>query len=452
MRKNLQIGLVLLGFNLLATAALVAQSPAANTSPVAQTDATAQETQQEQWTPPDQGEQTHALPGRGADSDSVEYVPALDGTGLISVDHSVRSRLLLGASYSGGYDTNPNTVPNAPKSGAFVLSPLVGIQANTAKTFYLVQYQPNFRSYTSDRYEAGAIHTASGDVTGSLAERWHWDSHAVLSYGQDSIRLLAPQQSVAIGDVPGAGPNTAANRPDAGTTTVIDGRSNLTYLASERDTVGLFLENSYSAYTAVPGINLVGSAIAQYEHARTGHLQWLAYTSVSRYYGVIHCYAFGGGVGIDWKPEEHTYLHLSGGPQLNTSACGEQQSFSYNAAYSHRMMTRSQLYLTSARQVGSTFVGPSLWQTNATAGYQYDFDRKESVQFDFGYIGTTGPGKSDAYSGKYVDAVYNRSLGYNLSASLSYRWYAGDLTTSSFNRTTVLLSVAWRATAGHLFQ
>jgi hypothetical protein len=449
MQKNL-LGLTLLGVQLFSVS-LFAQS-AAGTAPVAQTDTTAQEVQQEQRTASDQEDRADALPRRGPDSDSVEYVSALDGTGLISVDRSVRSRLLLGANYSGGYDTNPNAVPNAPKSGAFLLSPLVGMQANTARTSYLVQYQPTFRTYTTNKYEGGSIHAASGDVAGSLAERWHWDGHAVFSHGQDSIRMLAPQQSVAIGDVPGAGPNAAANRPNAGTTTAIEGRGNLTYLASERDTIGLFLENSYSTYTAVSGINLVGTANAEYMHARTPHLKWLAYSSADRYYGFIHCYAFGGGVGIDWKPEEHTYLHLSGGPQLNTSACGKQQSFSYNAAYSHRVTTRSQLYVTSARQVGSSFVGPSLWRTSAAAGYQYDFGRKESIQADFGYISTTGVRSADAYSGKYVDALYSRSLGYNLSTSLSYRWYAGDLSTSSFNRTSVLLSVAWTPTAGHLFQ
>jgi hypothetical protein len=456
MRKSLQIGVILLGVHL-CSVLLLAQA-SVGTPPVALTDTTVQEGQpvqgaeQEQQTSSDQEEQTDARPRGAPDVDAVEYVPALDGTGLILVNHSVRSRFLLGANYSGGYDTNPNAVPNAPKAGAFLLSPLIGIQANTAKTFYLVQYQPTFRDYTTNKYEGGSIHAASGDVAGSLSERWRWDGHAKLSYGQDSIRMLAPQQSVAIGDVPGAGLNAAANRPDAGTTTAINGRANLTYLASERDTVGLLLENSYSNYTAVSGTDLVGAASAEYTHALTPHFKWLAYGSSDRYYGFIHCYAFGGGVGIDWRPEEHTYLHLSGGPQLNASACGKQQSFAYNAAYSHRMTTRSQLYLTSARQVGSTFVGPSLWRTSAAAGYQYDFGRKESIQVDFGYIGTTGLRSADAYSGKYVDAVYNRSLGYSLSTSLSYRWYAGDLSTSSFNRTTALLSLAWTPTAGHLLQ
>ena len=35
------------------------------------------------------------------------YVPALDGTGLIALDHSIRTRLLYGANYSGGLDSNP---------------------------------------------------------------------------------------------------------------------------------------------------------------------------------------------------------------------------------------------------------------------------------------------------------------------------------------------------------
>lgn len=456
MKKGLQIGVILLGFQ--QCSALLFAQAVAGTLPVVQPDPSVQEAQaveqvqHEQQTSSDQEEQPDALPRRASGLDQVEYVPALDGTGLISVDHSVRSRFLLGVNYSGGYDTNPNAVPNAPKAGASLLSPLIGIQANTAKTFYLVQYQPTFRNYTTDKYEGGSIHAASGDVVGSISERWRWDGHFRLSHGQDSIRLLAPQQSVAIGDVPGAGPNAAANRPDAGTTTAIYGGANLTYLVSERDTVDLLVENSFSNYTAVSGTDLVGTASADYTHGLTPHFKWLAYGSADGYYGFVHCYAFGGGAGIDWRPEEHTYLHLSGGPQVNTSACGKQQSFAYDAAYSHRVTTRSQIYLTSARQIGSTFVGPSLWRTSAAAGYQYDFGQKESIQVDFGYVGTTGLRSADAYSGKYVDAVYNRSLGFNLSTSFSYRWYAGDLATTSFNRTTALLSIGWSPTAGHLFQ
>ena len=62
-------------------------------------------------------------------------------------------------------------------------------------------------------------------------------------------------------------------------------------------------------------------------HEATPVLQWISYASATRYYGFVHCYAYGAGFGLEWRPEEHTYLHLSGGPQLDSSTCGKQQGF-----------------------------------------------------------------------------------------------------------------------------
>jgi hypothetical protein len=315
-----------------------------------------------------------------------------------------------------------------------------------------VQYQPTFRRYTSSSYEGGSMHLASGNIAGRLNERWSWDAQALGRHGQDSIGMLAPQQSVPIGDVPGTGPNSNAYNPNTNTITAVDGRGDLNYLVSERGTLGLKAENAYIDYDTLLGNSLIATGSASYMHAATPALQWISYASATRYYGSVHCYAFGAGFGLEWRPEGHTYLRLKGGPQLDSSTCGKQQGFSYDAAYSRRLTARSQIYVSSARVVGSTDLGPGLWQQTATIGYQHDFERRANIAFDFGYIGTSGLGKTDDYSGKYVDGIYNRILGHGLRAIASYRWYTGDTSQSNFRRTTALLSIAWTPTAGHLFQ
>lgn len=384
--------------------------------------------------------------------DTTAYVSALDGTGLISQDEALRGRFLLGANYSGGYDTNPNGYTKASKSGAFVFSPFVGVQSNSANLHYIVQYQPTFRRYTSSSYDGGSMHVGSGNIAGRLSERWNWDAQVLGRHGQDSIGMLAPQQSVPVGDVPGTGPTGNAFNPNANTISSVDGRAGLTYLVSDRGSLGFKAENAYTGYNTLIGDSLIGTASTAYMHAASPALQWISYASATRYYGFVHCYAFGGGFGLEWRPEEHTYLHLSGGPQMDSSACGKQQGFAYQAAYSHRVTPRSQIYVTSGRDVGSTDLGPGLWQQTAAAGYQHDFERRESIAFDFGYISTTGIHNTDGYSGKYVDGVYSRILGHGLRAILSYRWYSGDTFQSNFTRTTALLSIAWTPTAGHLLQ
>jgi hypothetical protein len=134
MNKNLGIGILLLAVSF-ATGSIGAQttSPSASQSavqagtgetdtPQAGTDETAQH---QQAKPADEA----PLP---KDEDAAPvYVPTLNGTGLIAQDEALRGRLLLGANYSGGYDTNPNGLENAPKTGAFLLSPFVGVQRNS---------------------------------------------------------------------------------------------------------------------------------------------------------------------------------------------------------------------------------------------------------------------------------------------------------------------------------
>jgi hypothetical protein len=108
--------------------------------------------------------------------------------------------------------------------------------------------------------------------------------------------------------------------------------------------------------------------------------------------------------------------------------------------------------VTSAREVGSTDLQPGLWQETDSIGYQYDFESRESIAFDFGYVSATSIQNTDDYSGKYVDGIYTHILGHGLRAIFSYRWYAGDTSQFNFTRTTALLSIAWAPTAGHLFQ
>jgi hypothetical protein len=328
----------------------------------------------------------------------------------------------------------------------------LGLQGNSPNLHYVVQYLPTFSRFTSSSYDPGSMHLGSADIAGSLNERWNWDSQVLGRYGQASISQSAPQQSVPIGDVPGTAPAGNAFNPNVNTITSVDGRAGLSYLLSERSTLGFMAENSYTDYHTLTGNSLIGTASTGYTYAATPTLQWITYASATRYYGFVHCYAFGGEAGLEWKPEDHTYLHLSGGPQLDSQACGKQQSFSYRAAFSRRVTPRSQIYVTSAREVGSTDLQPGLWQETDSIGYQYDFESRESIAFDFGYVSATSIQNTDDYSGKYVDGIYTHILGHGLRAIFSYRWYAGDTSQFNFTRTTALLSIAWAPTAGHLFQ
>ena len=165
MNKNLRIGILLLTVSF-ATGSIGAQttSPSASQS---STPAGTGEADTQQAGTDETAQHQQAKPADEAPLPKDEapvYVSALNGTGLISQDEALRGRFLLGANYSGGYDTNPNGIANAPKSGVFAFSPYLGMQGNSPNLHYVVQYQPTFRRFTSSSYEAGSMHVGSGYI------------------------------------------------------------------------------------------------------------------------------------------------------------------------------------------------------------------------------------------------------------------------------------------------
>jgi hypothetical protein len=382
----------------------------------------------------------------------TQYATALDGTGLIALDSSAPSHLFFGATVSGGWDSNPDNLGNGVASGVYTLSPYVGIQASTPKTQYLFQYQSTISGFSSSSYTRQNMNLASAKIVGSASNRWSWDLRAAGSYGQDSIRFLGSQQTVVVGEVPGTGPNSASYLPNAGTVTYVDGGGGVKYRKSERDSFEFRSSNSFSHYTGLSESNSIASSKLGYNRDLSPTLGVIAYGQNAYYYGSLHCESYGGGVGLHWQPAERTSLSLSGGPQFNTSACGSQQGFAYDASFSTRLSGTSQIYLLSARQPTTSYLGPGLWQTSASGGYQKQVRTVGTISFDIGYVASDTLATVSSYHGIYFDFVYGYRLGHGIRASYSYRGYIGDSGGTSFNRNVAVFSIAWTPSAGHVFQ
>jgi hypothetical protein len=189
----------------------------------------------------------------------MQYATALDGTGLISMDRTTPTHVLLGAAVAGGWDSNPDNQGNGASSGVYIVSPYIGIQASTPKTQYLLQYQPTITGYTSSIYSHQTMNVASATIVGTVSERWSWNFRASGSHGQDSLRLLAPQQSVAVGEVPGNGSSSASYLPNAGTVTYANGDLDIQYRKSERDSLEFHVANSFSYFTGLSENNGVAT-------------------------------------------------------------------------------------------------------------------------------------------------------------------------------------------------
>jgi hypothetical protein len=439
MNRRIPVRLMTALFTGLAAGSLVAQTTSGDPSatgvqPAATTAVDTQQTQTE------------------AGQESTVYVPSLDGTGLIALNDTVRTHLLVGGTYSGGWDSNPDDLEHGTGSGAHVFSPYIGVQISSSNTQYIFQYQPTIREYSSGQYAGGIMNMASAKIVGNLNERWHWDFNAVGSYGQDSIRLLAPVQTEAVGNVPGTGATSASYLPNAGTVTYANEEAGIHYDKSERDIVELRVTNSYSRYSGLQQTSSIAAIVLSYQRAVSQTLSVSAYDQTSYYYGTINCASLGFGMGVSWKARQNTTLALTGGPQLDSAACGKQQGFAYTAAFNTRLSAKSQIYATSGRQMTTTYLGPGLWQESASGGYQRELTQSQSVGVDIGYVGSDALTATNSYHGTYFDGNYSHRIGHAFTASFSYRNYSGTWSQTSFSRRIALFSLAWTPGAGHLFQ
>jgi hypothetical protein len=283
-------------------------------------------------------------------------------------------------------------------------------------------------------------------------ERWSWDFQASGSYGQDSIRFLGSPQTVAVGEVPGTGPNSASYLADAGTVTYAEGGVGAKYRKSERDSLEIRFVNAYTHYTGLDESNSFATLNLAYDRDLSPRLGLLAYGQNTYYYGALHCKSYGGGVGLNWKPSENTLLSLSGGPQIDTSECGSQQGFAYSFSFSTRLSGKSQIYLLSDRQPTTSYLGPGLWQESSSGGYQRQVMSRGTVSFDVGYVASDTLTAVDSYHGTYFDCIYVYHLDHGLRASYSYRGYVGDSGGTHFSRNVALFSISWTPGAGHIFQ
>lgn len=383
------------------------------------------------------------------DHSIARFASALDGTGLISLGDGAPNHLLLGTTLSGGWDSNPASLSNGASTGFYTVSPYVAFKADTPTSQYLLQYQLTASGYDS-RYDANRLHTGSVRVVRNPSARLSLDFEAMGSYGQNAVRFLAPQQSVPVGEVPGTGPASGSYISNTGNVTYVSSSLTSSYGLSARNSMGLQLSNSYSDYSNYQGSNSVATANLAFARELSPILGLSTYAQTSHYYGALSCESYGGGLGLHWKPNERTSLALSGGPQISTAACGRQQSFAYNVSIGTRF-GRSQVYLLSARQPATSFLGPGLWQQSVSAGYQRQVNNVGAVRLDVGYLRNDSRALLNSYKATYFDAIYTYALGHGLVASYTYRGYLGGEGGSETARHLAMFSLDWTPGRGLSF-
>lgn len=439
MKALLPIGLVIAIEAGLLTGQLIAQT---NPDPSAHTEDTSHQTSSEPSQP------SPEVPA--GSSRQPEYAPALDGGGLLPMNTAHHAHLLVGSTTSGGWDSNPDNLARGAAAFLYTISPYVGLQAGTSTTQFLLQYLPTFTFYNG--YSGNAMQMASAKFVGNATPRLTWTATMEGSHGQDSVRLIAPTQSIPVGGVPGTGPPSASYLPNAGTVTAMDGSMALHYNLSERDFLGLDLADSFNSMEALEQRNSVAIASLRFTHGISSKLGIIAYQQTSQYYGDISCTSFGGGIGVQWQPRQNAAISLKGGPQLDAPACKSQQGFDYNASFAYKLPGRSQVYLLAGRQPVTDFLGPGLWQDSVSGGYSRQFNRANAVSMDVGFVTSSSLKNVSSYQGTFINSSYTHSLHAGLSIACTYRRYSGESGQTSFTRGLALVSVTWTPNSPQISQ
>jgi hypothetical protein len=380
----------------------------------------------------------------------TQYAPALDGAGLISMNFVQKIHLLTGGTVSGGYDSNPDNLSQATSTTLYSFSPYIGVQASTDRTQYLLQYHPLISRYSS--YASQTMNVASVRIVRNMSPRWNWTLGLMGSHGDDSLRLLGPIQSVVVGNVPGAGPNSASYLPNAGTVTDLNGGLDFRYDASERDAFSIQIADSFNSLPALHERGSVATSNVNYTRSLKSALSILTYSQTSRYYGDLNCTAVGGGFGVKWQPQLDTILSLKGGPQFNSPGCKTQQGFSYSASLAKKLRISSQFYILGDRVPVTSYLGSGLWQDDVSGGYQRQILRTNIAAFDVGYVHSSTLLNASSYHGTFINPSYTHMLHRGMTLGCSYRTYMGSLGGTNFSRNMLLFSLTLTPNTRALFQ
>jgi len=352
-------------------------------------------------------------------SQTSQDVPALDGSGVISMSSIRKPQLLIGGTVTGGYDTNPLNIGDGKPSILYSISPYIGLQSSTDRTQLLLQYHPTISRYSS--YSEEIMHLATARLVGSLTPRLSWTIGATGSHGDDSLRLLEPVQS----GTAGGGSSSGSFLPNAGVVTNADAGIDLHYDASPRDAVGFRISNSYNSFPALHEKGSVATETLNVNHSLKPTLSFLIYEQSAQYYGDLKCTAVGAGAGVRWQPSESTLISLKGGPQIDTPGCKSQQGFSYGASVSKKLPRRSLFFLTANRQPVISYLGSGLWQDDVSGGYEREFQSANVLSFDAGFVHSSTLVNTSSYHGTFIDSSYTRRIHNRLSLGWSYRAFMG---------------------------
>ena len=369
------------------------------------------------------------------------YAASLNGRGPIALT-GVPGEILFGIGLSSGWDTNPDNGTRSVATRLYVANPYAGFRITTPRTQTLVQYSLTAANYNSS-YAGQVLHAGSARILRSVTDRWTVDFSGDASYGTNGARLLGSQQSLIAGSVQGTGSEAASYLGDEGNVTNVSADLGTSFQVSARDSLQLRISDGFTRFSGHSQENSILTSTFSFGRELSAIVGISGYAQASHYYGTLSCDSFGIGVALQWKWSDATSLSASGGPQVNASNCHAQQGAAYNVAITRKFGDRSEAYLVSKREPGTSYLGPGLWQDTTSLGIARQVSRGGVFQVNLAYLHSVGLDGGQAYNPVYLDTEYGYKISHSLRSSLSYRAYKDLSGGTNASRNVAMITVSW---------
>jgi len=385
---------------------------------------------------------TSPEPDTGSELQQPLRVGAVDGSGLIEMNSRLPRTLSLQLSTIGGYDT-------ALQDKQGLSTGFLGGQGSVAKLFasdrtsFLLQDAVNVTSYLAAGPTTVAFNQFSAAFSSHLRETWSLQGSAFTSYGNDSLRTVAPMPQEPVGQGGGVGPDAASYGLYAGDVFTGQGSLSLHHQTSAQSGWTFSGNETNLRYFDADTSQNTVTGRAEFQHIATRTWTYGIYGVGIRQNGSIDCSSGGGGMDIEYRPSRQVEVAASGGPVSGTGACAHNVQFLSNASLSIRPTRNTAFYMTANHRPNNGILPQAQWITSITAGADHLFNQRFEGTANYAYSYGAASGGNPAVQESYIGASLKVVFAGSMWETMSILRYTNAGFDASPNRTIALFTLWW---------
>lgn len=440
----------LLGLLFCSACGLLAQSTPATDAPQTEAQPAAEATEPEPSTKPDCNRSLdtdlHGYPA-GCDvptltpQHSSEFV-ALNGAGVLPVGARHRSALfggaLIGGSDSAFAGTRNSGTTFYGQNGYAALS------FSRPRGYVVLQDSADFVYYTIGNGTRQYFDSAGITLGGAFSATWSWDANVTNAFGNDSLQVITPLNTVNQQNLSVPSPGTPAIAIHAGLVLDNDAAFSMTQSSSRRASWRFLVRNSYrNVFDQKAYDNTLHVRVA-----RTVQLSPLAsfggFLETAHENGTVSCTTQTLGLSYEREIMRRSVLQISGGPAVGTKGCIVTVTGDFFAAFTSRLSTNTSVYASATRNLNDSLLRGATWEDTVQGGVSQRFGLETQVRVDTGYLRGTQPKASENFHGAFVIGSVQRSLpgGFSVAFSARHFVYSGP-SISVPARTQIFGTLGW---------